>query len=123
MGIRYPLRLRYKKKFTSAGLASLYSDTVEPGQSWCIQLLSVEGDVITSGGNTRCRVYIDGHGYKHYVAEQDSPSADTLYWRAEPFWMMRGETLVAEWDQAQVNTTLEMQLMGYWKEEKEGLDA
>lgn len=123
MGKRYSLRLRYIKKFTSAGLASLYSDIVPPGQLWCIQLLSVEGDLTTSGGNTRCRVYIDGHGYKHYVSEQDGPSASTLYWRAEPFWMVPGERLVAEWDQAQINTTVEMLAMGYWKEEGEGLDT
>lgn len=121
MAKKYALRLREKKTFASAGLATVYSDTVPPDQLWCIQLLSVEGNLTTSGGNTRARVYIDGHGYKHYVAEQDGPSADTLYWRAEPFWMIPGERIAVEWDQAQAATTVELLAMGYFVEAEEGV--
>ncbi len=121
MAKKYALRIRKKKTFASAGLATVYSDIVPPDQLWCIQLLSVEGSSVTSGGNTRCRAYIDGHGYKHWLAEQDGPSAATLYWRAEPFWMVPGERLVVEWDEAQAGAVIEVQAMGYYTEAGEGI--
>jgi len=119
---KYPLRLREKKTFASAGLATVYSDIVPPGQLWCIQRLSVEGSSTTSGGNTRCRVYISGHGYEHYLVEQDAPAASTLYWTEQPFWMIPGERLAATWDQAQASATVELQAMGYSIESDGGIE-
>ena len=121
MAKKYALRLREKKAFASAGLATVYSSIVPPDQLWCIQLLSVEGNLTTSGGNTRCRVHINGHGYKHYIAEQDAPALSTLYWRAESFWMIPGERIAAEWDEAQAATTVELLAMGYWVKQEEGV--
>lgn len=121
MAKKYAFRLREKKTFASAGLATVYSDIVPSGQLWCIQLLSAEGSSTTSGGNTRCRAYIDGHGYKHWLAEQDAPALATLYWRAESFWMIPGERIAVDWDEAQAATTVELQAMGYWTEVEEGV--
>ena len=121
MAKKYALRLREKKTFASAGLATVYSDIVPLDQLWCIQLLSVEEDKTTLLGNTRCRVYIEGHGYEHWLAEQDGPAAATLYWRAEPFWVIPGERIAVDWDNAQAATTVEMQAMGYWTEVEEGV--
>ena len=121
MAKKYAFRIREKKTFAGAGLATVYSDTVPPGQLWCVQLLSAEGSSTTSGGNTRCRAYIDGHGYKHWLAEQDGPSADTLYWRAEPFWMIPGERIAVDWDQGQAGVVVELQAMGYWTEMEGGI--
>ena len=121
MALKRALRLRLKGTYTAAGLATLYSDFIPEGQLWCIQRLVVEGNLATSGGNTRCRVLIDGHGYKHHLAEQDAPSADTLYWIQDPFWLVPRERIAIEWDQAQANTTLEAFGTGYWVPEAEGM--
>jgi len=106
------LRERYKKLIADAGLASLPSNKVPEGQTWHITRLAFEGSSVTSGGNTRARYYIDGHGDKLYLGEQDAPAADTLYKDPDPIDLLPGESLVLEWDQAQASTTLQMQLTG-----------
>ena len=121
MAIKNALRLRPRKLFASAGLQTLYSDYVERGQIYCFQQVAWEIDKATSGGNTRCRLYIEGHGYKHYLAGQDAPSADTLYWYKEPAWLIPGERLALDIDQGQASTTAEMDITGYWTEFKEGI--
>lgn len=115
------LRLRAKELFSSAGLRTLYSERVEPGKMWCVDHTAWEIDKATSGGNTRCRLYIDGHGYKHNIEEQDAPAADTLYTYADPIWLIPGERLALDIDQAQASTTAEMVMTGYWIELKEGI--
>jgi len=121
MARKNALRLRAREVFSSAGLATLYSEVVPAGKVYCIQHTAWEIDKATSGGNTRCRLYIDGHGYKHYIAGQDAPSADTLYWWQHPIWLIQGERLALDIDQAQASTTAEMDMSGYWTEQGEGI--
>lgn len=121
MAIKNALRLRSRKKWTSAALQTLYSDLVEPGKIYCIQQVAWEIDLATSGGNTRVRLYIEGHGYKHNIEEQDAPTANELYTYTDPIWLIPGERLAIDLDQAQANTTAEMCLTGYWMELKEGI--
>lgn len=121
MTIKNALRLRARKLFASAGLQTLYSDYVEQGKIYCVQQVAWEIDKATFGGNTRARLYIDGHGYEHNIEEQDAPAADTLYTFQEPLWLIPGERLAIDIDQAQADTTAEMCLTGYWTELKEGI--
>ena len=121
MAIKNALRLRARKKFASAALQTLLSEYVEQGKIYCIQQVAWEIDLATSGGNTRVRLYIDGHGYKHNIEEQDAPTADELYTYNDPLWLIPGERLAIDIDQAQANTTAEMCLTGYWTELKEGI--
>jgi len=121
MAIKNALRLRSRKVFASAALQTLYSDYVESGQIYCFQQVAWEIDKATSEGNTRCRLYIEGHGYKHFLAGQDAPTADTLYWYKEPVWLIPRERLALEIDQGQDSTTAEMDITGYWTELKEGI--
>lgn len=121
MAIKNALRLRSKKTFSAAQLQTLYSDIVEPGYIYCVQQVAWEIDKATSGGNTRVRLFIAGHGYRHNIEEQDAPAADTLYTYAEPIWLIPGESLAIDIDQAQATTTAEMILTGYWTEFKEGI--
>lgn len=112
------LRLRAKELFASAALQTLYSERVEPGEMWCIDHTAWEIDKATSGGNTRCRLYIDGHGYKHNIAEQDAPAANTLYTWSKNEYLYPGERLALDIDQGQASTTAEMCLTGYREEIK-----
>ena len=121
MALKRALDLPYVGKFSSAGLASLRSDIVPPDELWCIQHFSFEGDLATSGGNTRARYYADRDGVKTPLGEQDAPSADTLYWDRDIFWLYPGDKLLLEWDQAQAATTLKMWLRGYRVDAKEGV--
>lgn len=121
MAIKNALRLRAKKTFSGAALKTLYSDRVEPDKLYCIQQTAWEISKATSGGNTRVRLYIAGHGYKHNLEEQDAPAADTLYTYNDPIWLIPGERLAIDIDQAQNATVAEMCLTGYWTEFKEGI--
>lgn len=107
------LRLRPKSKFTSAGLQTLYSDRVEQGQIWCLEQIAWEIDTVLSGGNTRCRLHIEGHGYKHVLAEQKTPAANELYTYSKKPYLYPGESLALDLDQGQANTTAEINATGY----------
>ncbi len=114
-----PFRDHKRQNFADAALATLYSNEVPPGQIWHIERWAYEGDKITSGGNTRARMYVDGHGAKMYVDEQDAPAADTLYKGVDPLTLWPGERLALEWDQAQAATILQMYLHGVARLEEE----
>ncbi len=116
-----PLRVRVGPISFAAGLATLRSNQVEPDTIWRIERLSFEGDTVTSSGNTRARVYIDGHGYKLHIAEQRAPGADVLYWIPNAFSVLPGERVALEWDQAQADTVLEMHMIGYSHDSKDGI--
>ncbi len=115
------LRLRKVATISGAGLASVAFDCTEIGKIYCLQIISWEIDKATSGGNTRCRLFIDGHGYKHYFGEQDGPVADTLYWWKEPVWLYEGEAVALEVDQAQAATAVNMYALGYSVPEEAGV--
>lgn len=119
--IKNALRERAKKKFSSAELQTLYSRRVAQDKIHCIQQIAWEIDKTTSGGNTRVRLFIAGHGYNHYLEEQDGPTASQLYTYTEPVWLIPGERLAIEIDQGQADTTAEMHLTGYWTKFKEGI--
>lgn len=113
------LRLRAKEVFSSAALQTLKTEPVEPGKIYYLEQIAWEIDKATAGGNTRCRLYIDGHGYKHNLVEQDGPSADALYTYTEKPYLYPGERLALDIDQAQADTTAELCATGYWEAIKE----
>ena len=121
MGQKHALRERAKEEFSTAGLQTLKSERVDPEKIYRVEQVTWEIDKTTSGGNTRVRLFIDGHGYNHYLEEQDGPTANQLYTYSEPFSLIPGESLAIEIDQGQADTTAEMHLTGYWTELEEGI--
>jgi len=121
MAIKNAFRQRLKEVFASAALQTLYSELVKSGTIYCIQQVAWEIDKATASGNTRVRLFIAGHGYRHNLEEQDGPTAAELYTYDDPIWLIPGERLAIDIDQAQASTTAEMCLTGYWTELKEGI--
>lgn len=121
MALKRALRLRPRKITGSAGLQTLFCPRVPGDQIWCLQQITWEINKATSGGNTRCRLYIDGHGYKHNLAGQATPTANVLYTYTKKPFLGPGERLALDIDQAQATTTVEMCLTGYWTEQKGGI--
>ena len=121
MAIKNALRLRARIKASANELTTLLSEYVESGKIYCIQQVAWEIDAVLSGGNTRARLYIEGHGYKHFIEEQQNPAADNLYTYDDPIWLIPRERLAIEFDHAANNATAEMDLTGYWTELKEGI--
>lgn len=121
MAIKNAVRIPIKGTIVDAGVQDLLSPRVPEGQIHCYQHMTWGIDKTTSGGNTRCSLYIEGHGYKHYFAEQDAPTATDLYSYPYPVWLVPGERLGLEIDQGQASTTAQMWLTGYWVKFEEGL--
>ena len=121
MAKKAPLRDRAKETIADAGLHELKLERVEAGHLDCYQRISWEISLATSGGNTRCRLVIKGQGYDIPLAESDAPVADTLYWYKEPTWLYPGERIALIIDQAQAATVAEMNAIGYWVPESEGI--
>lgn len=108
------LRLHPELFIASAGLAILATTSVPRDVKWCLQSIAWEINLATSGGNTRCRLYVDrGAGEKHFLDEQLTPVADWLYTRSENDYLYPGERLVLEIDEAQASTTAKMDVSGY----------
>lgn len=107
------LRLRLKQLFTAAQLNTLYSVRVPEGELWVIEQIAWEIDLALSGGNTRARLYLEGHGYKHAIEEQSAPAASSLYTYSEPLFLISGERLALDLDQSQASTTVELHATGY----------
>jgi hypothetical protein len=121
MARKNALRLHNVKTFASAGLVTLETDPTPGNMTYCIQRAAWEISKVTSGGNTRARTYIKGHGYKHNLAEQDAPIANTLYWDADSVWLVPGESLALDIDEAQADTVAKLDATGYWTPFEEGI--
>lgn len=106
-------RARLQATASSASLTTLDSEKVESGEVVVLEQVAWEIDKVTSGGNTRARLYIKGHGYKHFLEEQQVPEADTLYTYNEILYLYESEQLALEIDQAQNATNIKMYLTGY----------
>lgn len=120
MAAKNGLRDRITETIASAGLAVVKGKPVPAGRIYCYQRIAWEIDKATSGGNTRCRLLVDGHGYNHYLSEQDGPTAAVLYWDADPIWLHPGERLGLEVDQAQASTVVQIYATGYYTESDQG---
>lgn len=121
MAKKEPLRDRTKEKISSAGEYRLKLERVEADKIHCYQRISWEISKATSGGNTRCRLVIEGRGYDLPLSEQDAPAADTLYWYKENTWLYPGERITLIIDQAQADTDAEINGIGYWTPVSEGI--
>lgn len=121
MAKKAPLRDRAKELISSAEEYELKLERVEAGKINCYQRITWEISKATSGGNTRCRLVIKDQGYNTPLIEQDAPAADTLYYLDMPIWLYPGEQIALEIDQAQASTIAEMNGIGYWVPEAEGI--
>jgi hypothetical protein len=121
MAKKSPLRDRKAELIASAGVARVRLERTEPDKLVCYQRISWEIDKATSGGNTRCRLVIEGRGYDLPIAEQSVPTAGVLYWYEESVWLVPGEKICLIVDQAQASTNADLHGIGYWRERDEGV--
>ncbi|MBA7705481.1 hypothetical protein ES703_114311 [subsurface metagenome] len=88
---RRALRLRYRSVATGGDYDYLRSDPVPPDQIWYVRSHSFENETEARG---TARGFIEGHGYDHWLWDQESPAAATLYWSEENLILSEGERLV-----------------------------
>lgn len=66
---------------------------LEPGEEWEVRYLAFRD---ATSDPTSIDIYLDGHGYKHYLAQKQPAVAGYIYSLDEPFRVNQGETLVVE---------------------------
>lgn len=87
---RHALRLAYRILAAGGTYDYVKSERVPVGQQWHITSHSFENE---TGARGTARGYIDGHGYEHWLWEQTTPLAATLYWSEEDITLTEGEQL------------------------------
>jgi hypothetical protein len=122
MGKKMALRDRLEELFSSAALVTLSAKAIPPGKVHCVQHVSWEINKALGGGNYRARLYIDGHGYKHQLCEQNTPQANISYTFDDEIWLIEGEQLALDLDQVAASTTVKLHLTGFWQNELEGVN-
>lgn len=110
MAQKMPKRIRERALATSGTLDYVKSPIVPPGEIWCLQNISYENE---TGARGTFRRYIEGHGYKHFVAELQGPgAAELISWDGELF-LLPGEQLVVQQASCTVADVLALYATGY----------
>lgn len=91
MAEKMPIRIRKTTKASGATYDYLKSDTVPPGEIWCLQGIAYENE---TGARGTFRRYIEGHGYDHFLGEKTSPGAGELVQTNWKVYLIPGERLV-----------------------------
>lgn len=110
-----PLSRRwFRARRTLVALGGAYDEVVYDPllEKDYIQLTRISVEEKGSGPDS-IRIYVGGHGYEHWVAEEPSCSGDTLYWVEWPTYLVPGERLVARFYTATVDNVLELLVEGW----------
>ena len=114
MGERHPFR----DEQTKIALGGIY-DEVEfgPIRRECYYHISrFAAEDETSAPSTDIRCYVKGHGYEHWLNEENSPAAGVLYWDPDGTFLTMGESLVARFTGATAADRLRLFVEGWWEE-------
>lgn len=84
------LRLRFRAVAKGGDFDYVKSNRVPPGQIWHIRNHSFENETGTRG---EARAFVEGHGYNHWLWEEEVVTLATLYWSEENMVLTEGERL------------------------------
>lgn len=107
---KYPLRRRFNAVATGGTYDYVKSDRVKPGEVWLIRSHSFEN---RTGARGTVRGYVDRDGLEHWLWEQESPAASTLYWSEEDMALTEGERLAVRQATCTSGDKLWLLLNGY----------
>lgn len=110
MNMRYALRIRARLKAAGGTYDRVMSDPVPRGEVWHINSHSFENE---SGARGTARAYIGSHGLEHWLWEQTSPSAATLYWSEDNIMLTEGERLAVRQETCTSEDQLQLLGQGY----------
>lgn len=114
MGERHPFRTRRTKKAAGGTYDEVEFGPIVENRLYRITRFSAEDETTDPTGDLRC--YIKGHGYNHWLVQEESPATATLYWESEPTFLVMGESLVARITGATANDVLNLYVEGEWEE-------
>lgn len=114
MGERHYFRARR----TLPAVGGTYDDVefgpIEEDRLYHITRFGVEDK--TTAPDTDIRCYVKGHGYEHWLNEENAPVAGVLYWDTDGTFLVMGESLVARFTGADPADVLELYVEGWWEE-------
>lgn len=108
------LRLRFRAVATGGTYDYVRSDQVPPGQIWHIRNHSFENE---SGTRGEARAFVEGHGYEHWLWEEEVVTVATLYWSEEELVLTEGESLAVRQSTCTIGDKLQLLINGE-REEK-----
>lgn len=107
---KYPLRKRGRASAGGGTYDYVKIGPVPRGQVWKVSSHSFENE---TGARGTVRAYIDRGGYEHWLWEQASPAAATLYWSEEDMTLNEGEWLACRQASCTQYDALKLLLNGY----------
>lgn len=110
MGRENALRLRYRAVAADETLDYVKSERVKSHELWHIRSHSFENE---TGARGTARSYVESHGYEHWLWEQESPAAATLYWSEENMILSEGERLCVRQASCTSGDKLQLLINGY----------
>jgi hypothetical protein len=91
MADKRPIRIREVTRASGGAFDYVQSKQVPSGDIWCLQGIAYENE---TGARGTFRRYIEGHGYNHYLAEDNGPGAGELIFTDKILYLLPGERLV-----------------------------
>lgn len=108
----------FRQRQTLPAVGGTYDEVefgaVEYNRLYHITRFAVEDETHDLTGD--CRVYVKGHGYEHWLNEENTVTAGVLYWDVDGTFLVMGESLVARFTGATASDVLELYVEGYWEE-------
>jgi hypothetical protein len=86
----HPDRIREQAVAAGGTYDYVKSKQVPPGEIWRVHDIAYENE---TGARGTFRLYIEGHGYNHYVSELQGPGAAELIVHQETIYLLPGEHL------------------------------
>jgi len=107
------LRLRYRAVAKGGTYDYVRSKRVPPGQIWHIRNHSFENETGTRG---EARAFVEGHGYQHWLWEEEVVTLATLYWSEENMVLTEGERLAVRQASCTIGDSLQLLINGELEE-------
>lgn len=107
--LEYPFRYVLRLKAGGSSQDDIVSDIVDTRATWRIDHIAC---VDKTNSLTSISLLIGGNGEEYFVAEQQDPDVDTLYWWRWAVYLEEGDWLIARFKGATLNDVLELYFMG-----------
>lgn len=103
--------VRIRERSIAAGGTYDYvkSKPVPPGKTWRLHDIVYGNE---TGARSTFRLYIEGHGYNHYLSELQGPGADELITHPGTVHITEGERLVVRQATCTANDNLALYALG-----------
>lgn len=109
VAISYPFEEKIDGTGVTGSTVTLTFETVATGRYRRYERF---GGIDVTSAVTKLRFIVRGHGYDHLISEENTLTANVLYWDAFPITLTEGEYMVAEFTGTVTNDVLHIYSKG-----------